>query len=120
MPIPAILGTFVGGAAVGAIIRGLVTRFLPALLYGLRSFAGSILGHAMFSMGLYFFIAEPAGDVLLGEMQERFNFVSGTVSETLYYLNVDDFCAMVLSAFLIRSAWQVQLRGRPGKAKPTP
>lgn len=99
-----------------AIAVGLVTL----LLTGLRTWAASIIGSALATMGLYFFVAEPAADLLTDQLHSRYNLVSGTVKEVLNYCNVDDFMAMIAAAIAVRAVYaaNAQLKINKAKAKP--
>lgn len=95
MPLPA-LG--VGALWVGA---GLVLRRFGVWLV---SQAPSIVAWVLSSLGLYFFVSKPLSENLVQFVVSRFGGLPATVAETLYYLNVDNYLTMVLSAYTVRAA----------------
>lgn len=91
-------------------VLGLLWVGLKALLGGLIAWlvtnGGAIIASVMVTLGLYFFVAEPVSDLIGQQMQAAFNGAPGTVLETLYYLNVDDYVSMVASAWTLRRTYE--------------
>lgn len=91
---PAILGLFWTGAK--ALFGGLVTWLIVN--------GGSIVASILISLGLYFVVAQPVSAVIGNQIQAHFNALHAGVIETAYYLNLDDYITMILSAYAVRAA----------------
>lgn len=75
------------------------------------------ISHILAALGLYFFVAEPLADYGVSWASQQFNGVTGTVLETLYYLNIDNYISGTFSAYSIRMAsGALQLRKKTPKA----
>lgn len=66
--------------------------------------APSFFAHVLGAVGLYFLVAEPATEFGLEWARDQFTGLSGTVAETLYYLDVDNYLSAVFSAYNMRAA----------------
>jgi hypothetical protein len=55
-------------------------------------------------LGLYYFVAEPLTEFGLEWVKGQFDGLSGTVAETVYYLDVDNYISAVFSAYAVRAA----------------
>jgi hypothetical protein len=64
------------------------------------------IAHVAAVFGLYFFVTEPLTEFGLEWARNRFNGVPGTVLETLYYLDVDNYISAVFSAYAMRRAFK--------------
>lgn len=73
------------------------------------------IAHIMAAVGLYFFVAEPLADYGVSWASQQFDGVTGTVLETLYYLNVDNYISATFSAYAIRKASEISLRRKTPK-----
>lgn len=95
-------------------LLGLVWVGLKAIIGGaiawLVANAGSIVASILVTLGLYFFVAAPASDLIGDQLQAAFTGAPGTVLETLYYLNVDDYVTMVVSAFTLKQTYEAGKR----------
>lgn len=100
MPLPiAGAAIWAGATMVGRALIGWIVKNAP-------SFIGNILA----ALGLYLFVARPLGDTAMNYIISKFSGAPGTVLETLYYLNMDDYVQMVVSAYGVRAAGKVALR----------
>lgn len=72
----------------------------------------TIAGNVMLGLGIKFLVLDPGLGNLTSQLVSRFNIVSGSVLETIYYLNVDDFCTLILSALAARQIGRVVLARR--------
>lgn len=86
-----------------ALLTGL--RFLFVRLLGwLIANGGAIVANVLVALGFYFVAAKPISNQFKNYIQTKFAGAPGTVIETLYYLNVDDYITMILSAYAAVSA----------------
>lgn len=74
------------------------------------------IAHIAAALGLYFFVAEPLADSGVNWAMQQFNGVSGTVLETLYYLNIDNYISAIFSAYAVRRVGEISLRKKTPKA----
>lgn len=92
------------------VVLGVLWAGLRALFFGMIGWlvnnGGGIVANIMVGLGLYFLVAKPVNDSLQGFVQNQFNGAPGTVVETLYYLNVDNYATMILSAWGIHKTMQ--------------
>lgn len=105
---PAILAWLVSGALWAGLLAVLKQAFKWVI-----SKAPGFLAHVAGAVGIYFVVAEPVADMGLNWVQQQFNGVPGTVLETIYYLDVDNYISAIISAYSARAAGEVMLRKKP-------
>lgn len=91
--------------------RSLLTRFFFYVAANLPAIAGNVL----IALGFYFVVAKPVATFGIEYIMSKFNGVPGTVLETLYYLNMDDYVQIVMAAYAARKtmdAGRVALKKR--------
>lgn len=113
MPLP--LVGILAGIGEAAFWVGLLALLKKAGVWVIKQAPGWI-AYILGTLGLYFFVSEPLADYGLSWVQSKFAGVPGTVLETLYYLDVDNYLSAVFSAMAIRKAGEISLR----KKTPTP
>lgn len=104
MPIPAVLGV----GAIALMLRTLLMGVVAAVITKLPG----IIKHLAVGLGLYFVVAKPAATGVKAMVADAFNGVPGTVLETLFYLNVDDYAVAIASAHAIVMSRQYLLKKR--------
>ena len=103
MPLP-LLGAGAIMVAARAALMGVVAAVIAKL--------PEIFVKVMAGLGLYFLVAKPAAGALRDVVANAFGAVNGTVLETLYYLNVDDYALAIISAHAISRAGRLILSKR--------
>lgn len=92
------------------IALGVLWAGLRALFFGIIKWlianSGGIAANLMMGLGLYFLVARPVNTQIQSWVMTQFDGAPGTVLETLYYLNVDNYATMILSAWGIQKSLQ--------------
>lgn len=76
----------------------------------------AVFMHFVVALGFYFVVAQPVTENLVQYAMNQFAGVHGTVLETLYFLNVDNYLSAIFSAYAVRKsaeAGSVLLKARP-------
>ena len=89
---------FTGGTMVWAFIVASVAYWVPKMV-----------GQVLIALGVKFIVLDPLIGLILDNVVNQFALVEGSILETVYYLNVDDFLTFVLSAYGARMARQVAM-----------
>lgn len=72
----------------------------------------TLVGQILLALGIKFVLFDTAVANIHNQVVSRFNLVSGSVMETIYYCNVDDFVGIILSALLAVQTGKLVLRRR--------
>lgn len=112
MPVPVVLT--LGAIGEAAFWVGLLALLKKFGVWVIKQAPGWI-AHIAAAVGLYFFVAEPLADNGLNWATQQFNGLSGTVLETLYYLNVDNYLSATFSAYAVRRVGEISLRKKTPK-----
>lgn len=102
---PAIIGLLIAG------LRQLLVAFFVYVIANLPKIIGNLLA----ALGFYFVVAKPMASFGMSFILARFNGAPGTVLETLYYLNIDDYVQIVFAAIAARKtmdAGRIALKSR--------
>lgn len=82
----------------GLLLQGLRTLFLRFMFYVLGNLP-AIATNLLIGLGFYFVVAKPVASFGIEYVMNKFTGVPGTVLETLYYLNMDDYVQIVFAAY---------------------
>lgn len=100
LPIAAVgIGIAVRAAAVWLVAKA--AQWVPTLV-----------GQILLALGIKFVLFDTAIQNITDQVISRFNLVSGSIMETMYYCNVDDFVGIILSALLAVQTGRIMLRRR--------
>lgn len=113
MPVPVV--GILAGIGEAAFWVGLLSILKKFGVWVIKQLPGWI-SHILAALGLYFFVAEPLADAGVNWAMQQFSGVSGTVLETLYYLNVDNYLSAIFSAYSVRRVGEISLRKKTPKA----
>lgn len=97
MPIPLLAAIGEGAAWLG------LTAVLKNVWKWAVDKAPGFFAHVLGALGLYYFVAEPITEYGLEWVMQQFSGLPGTVLETVYYLDVDNYLSAVFSAYAIRN-----------------
>jgi hypothetical protein len=90
---------FTGGSAVWAMILATAPKWVPY-----------VVTTVLLTIGLKFVAIDPAIDAIANQVRTDFGLLSATALEVLYYLNVDDYVSMILSALGAAATGKIALR----------
>lgn len=82
---------------------------------------GLIVANILVALGFYFVATKPLASGFKQLIMDKFNGAPGTVIETLYYLNVDDYLTMIISAYAAKAAMhagRATIRRKDGTLNP--
>lgn len=90
------------------VLMGVLWAGLRSLFFGIIKWlianSGGIAANILTGLGLYFLVARPVNNQLQSWIMTQFDGAPGTVLETLYYLNVDNYATMIISAWGINKS----------------
>lgn len=100
MPLPAVLGAF----TIGVFLTGLRALVMNILLW-LILFLPKIIGNLLVGLGIYYVVARPVTTGILQYAMSKFAGMPSQVLSTLYYVNADDYVAIIVSAYTSLAAF---------------
>lgn len=83
------------------LLTGLRTLLLRLFFYIVGNLP-AIITNLLVGLGFYFVVTKPVTSMGVEYVMSKFNGVPGTVLETLYYLNMDDYVQIVFAAYAAR------------------
>lgn len=108
---PGPLGPLIAGLSATAFWTSLRTLLVDLLRKTAAAIPG-VVAYGLAAFGLYIFVAEPMSDTAMNWVAQQFNGATGTVLETIYYLNVDNYISAIISAQTAVAAGKVMLKAR--------